>query len=131
MKIRPDAERAPLTASPRTPSCAAPATTKTPNPARDLLPVSPASERVTPKFGLGKTLTCGSIPPMNAFAQIRESVVSLSKPERAELAALLLGSLEDTHYWVDDEEVAQRSAELDSGAVEGISREEFQKLCGR
>ena len=68
---------------------------------------------------------------MDAFAQIRNSVASLSKPERAELAVLLLGSLEDTHYWVDDEEVARRSAELDSGEVEGISRDEFRMLCGR
>ena len=68
---------------------------------------------------------------MSSFAQIKESVVSLSKPERAELAVLLLGSLEDTHYWVDDEEVATRSAELDSGAVAGVSKDEFKKLCGR
>lgn len=68
---------------------------------------------------------------MSSFAQIRETVVSLSKPERAELAVLLLGSLEDTHYWVDDEEVATRSAELDSGEVLGVSKEEFKKLCGR
>jgi hypothetical protein len=68
---------------------------------------------------------------MSAFTQIRESVVSLSKPERAELAVLLLGSLEDTHYWVDDEEVTSRSAELDSGEVVGVSKEEFKKLCGR
>jgi hypothetical protein len=68
---------------------------------------------------------------MSAFTQIRESAVSLSKPERAELAVLLLGSLEDTHYWVDDEEVASRSAELDSGDVVGVSKEEFRKLCVR
>jgi hypothetical protein len=68
---------------------------------------------------------------MSAFTQIRESVVSLSRPERAELAVLLLGSLEDTHYWVDDEEVANRSAELESGEVIGVSKEEFRKLCGR
>lgn len=68
---------------------------------------------------------------MSALAQIRESVVGLTKPERAELAVFLLGSLEDTHHWVDDEEVARRSAELDSGEEEGISRDEFRKLCGR
>jgi hypothetical protein len=65
------------------------------------------------------------------FTQIRESVVGLSKPERAELAVLLLGSLDDTHYWIDDEEVTNRSAELDSGAVVGVTKEEFKKLCGR
>jgi hypothetical protein len=68
---------------------------------------------------------------VNAFAQIRESVVSLSKPERAELAVLLLGSLEDTHHWVDDEEVMRRCDELDSGEVVGVSKDEFRKLCGR
>jgi hypothetical protein len=68
---------------------------------------------------------------MSAFTQIREAVVILSKPERAELAVLLLGSLEETHYWVDDEEVANRSAELDSGEVIGVSKEKFRKLCGR
>lgn len=68
---------------------------------------------------------------MNTFTEIRESVVGLSKPERAELAIFLLGSLDDTHYWVDDEEVDQRSAEMDSGAVVGVTKEEFRKLCGR
>jgi len=52
-------------------------------------------------------------------------------PERAELAVLLLGSLDDTHYWVDDEEVDNRSAELDSGTVVGVTKEEFRRLCGR
>jgi hypothetical protein len=68
---------------------------------------------------------------VGTFTEIRESVVGLAKPERAELAVLLLGDLEDTHYWVDDEEVVQRSAEMDSGAVVGLTREEFRKLCGR
>lgn len=68
---------------------------------------------------------------MSTFTEIRESVVSLSKPERAELAILLLGSLDDTHYWVEDEEVERRSAELDSGAVAGVNKEEFKRLCGR
>ncbi len=68
---------------------------------------------------------------MSIFAQIRDSAVSLSKPERAELAVLLLGSLENTQYWADDEEVMRRSDELDSGEVVGVSKEEFRKLCGR
>jgi hypothetical protein len=68
---------------------------------------------------------------VSAFTQLRESVVGLSKPERAELVVLLLGSLEDTHYWVDDEEVESRSAELESGEVVGVSKEEFRRLCGR
>lgn len=68
---------------------------------------------------------------MSTFTEIRETVASLSKPERAELAVLLLGSLDDTHYWVDDEEVENRSAEMNSGAVVGVTKEEFRKLCGR
>jgi hypothetical protein len=68
---------------------------------------------------------------MSTFTQIRESVVSLSKPERIELADLLPGSLEDALYWVDDKEVAIRSAELDSGEMVGVFKEDFWKLCGR
>ncbi len=68
---------------------------------------------------------------MTAFAQIRETVCNLPGPERAELAVRLLSSLDDTHHWVDDEEVDQRSAELDSGVVEGISLDKFRELCGR
>jgi hypothetical protein len=60
---------------------------------------------------------------VSTFTEIRESVVGLSNPERAELAVLLLGSLDDTHYWVDDEEVDSRSAEMDSGAVVGVTKE--------
>ncbi len=67
---------------------------------------------------------------MSTFSEIRESVVSLSKPERAELAVLLLGGLDDTHYWVDDEEISNRSAELDSGVVIGVTKEVFRRLCG-
>ena len=68
---------------------------------------------------------------MSTFTEIRESVVRLSKLERAELAVLLLGSLDNTHYWVDDEEVDNRSAEMDSGTVVGVTKEEFRRLCGR
>jgi len=68
---------------------------------------------------------------VNTFTEIRESVIGLSKPERAELAVLLLGSLDDTHYWIDDEEVDKRSEEMNSGAVVGVTKEEFRKLCGR
>ena len=69
--------------------------------------------------------------PVSTFTEIRETVVGLSKPERAELAVLLLGSLDDTHYWVADAEVDNRSAEMDCGAVAGVTKEEFRRLCGR
>ena len=63
--------------------------------------------------------------------QIREAASQLPVRERAELAAFLLEGLEDTHYWVDDEEVGRRRAELDSGEVKGLTEEEFWKACGR
>ena len=68
---------------------------------------------------------------MVQISQVRDAASNLSSPERAELAVYLLSSLEDTHYWVDDAEVAKRSAKLDSGEVEGVSREEFRRLAGR
>lgn len=68
---------------------------------------------------------------MTKIAQIREAASELSAPEKAELAVFLLGSLEDTHYWIDDEEVMKRSEELDSGRVQGLSPAEFREACGR
>lgn len=64
------------------------------------------------------------------IAEVRRAASELSEPERAELAAYLLGSLDAVHHWVDDEEVMRRSAELDSGAVQGLTREEFTRTCG-
>lgn len=64
------------------------------------------------------------------ISEVRRAASELSEPERAELAAYLLGSLDAVHHWVDDEEVMRRSAELDSGAVKGLSREEFTRACG-
>ena len=68
---------------------------------------------------------------MTEVAQIREAAARLSTPDKAELAAFLLGSLEDTHYWIDDEEVMRRRQELDSGEVQGLTPEEFRKASGR
>lgn len=68
---------------------------------------------------------------MTEVAQLREAVSRLSNPDRAELAAFLLGSLEEAHYWVDDGEVLRRREELDSGEVRGLTLEEFREACGR
>jgi hypothetical protein len=43
----------------------------------------------------------------------------------------LLNGLDNTHYWVDDEEVNRRSEEMESGEVQGLSLEEFRAACGR
>jgi hypothetical protein len=68
---------------------------------------------------------------MTKVAEIREAVVGLSSGDRAELAAFLLGGLDDTHYSVSDEEVQCRREELDSETVKGLTHEEFLEACGR
>jgi hypothetical protein len=67
---------------------------------------------------------------MSQIADLRKIAAELSTPERAEFAAFLLGTLEEPHHWEDDSEVRRRSEELDSGAVKGITREEFTRQCG-
>ena len=67
---------------------------------------------------------------MSPILELRKAATELSAPERAELAAFLLGTLDEVHHWVDDEEVVCRSEELDSGSVKAISREEFNRACG-
>ena len=67
---------------------------------------------------------------MSEIAELRKIATKLSTPERAEFAAFLLGTLDEVHHWEDDVEVQKRSEELDSGAVKGLSREEFTRQCG-
>lgn len=68
---------------------------------------------------------------MTQVAELRQAACQLSAPDRADLAAFLLGTLDETHYWVDDEEVSRRRDELNSGLVKGLSLEEFKAACGR
>ena len=68
---------------------------------------------------------------MTEVVQIKTAISLLSAPDRAELAVFLLGSLEETHYWVDDDEVLRRRDELDSGSVRGLNLDEFRQTCGR
>jgi hypothetical protein len=68
---------------------------------------------------------------VSEITQIRQAASHLSQSEKAELAVFLLGSLDDTHYWVDDDEVIRRREELDSGEVRGLTRQEFRAACGR
>lgn len=67
---------------------------------------------------------------MSRILELRKAAIELSSPERAELAAFLLGTLDEAHHWVDDDEVSRRSEELDSGVVRGLTREEFTRACG-
>lgn len=68
---------------------------------------------------------------MTKVSQLREAVSQLSLPERAELAAFLLGSLDDVHHGVSDDEVLKRREEMESGEVQGIRLAEFKTACGR
>ena len=68
---------------------------------------------------------------MTEVVQLKTAISLLSAPDRAELADFLLGGLEETHYWVDGEEVLRRRDELDSGAVKGLNLDEFRQACGR
>jgi hypothetical protein len=68
---------------------------------------------------------------MSQVSEIRQAASKLSKQERAELAVLLLEDLDDTPNTVSDEEVLRRRDELASGAVTGLTLEEFRKACGR
>jgi len=68
---------------------------------------------------------------MTEVLRLREEISHLSTPDRAELAAFLLGSLDETRYWVDDEEVDRRRRELDAGQVRGLTLSEFKAACGQ
>lgn len=68
---------------------------------------------------------------MTEVMQIREAAGHLPAADRADLAAYLLETLDDAHYWVEDAEVAQRRDDLTSGKVAGLTRSEFDKACGR
>ena len=57
---------------------------------------------------------------MTQVAELRKMVSHLSAPDRAELVAFLLGTLDETHYWVNDEEVSRRREELNSELVKGL-----------
>lgn len=68
---------------------------------------------------------------MTKVGELREAVSTLSISDRAELVAFLIAGLEDTHHWVEDDEVLRRREELDSGEVKGLTLEGFKQACGR
>lgn len=67
---------------------------------------------------------------MSKILEVQKEASLLPESERAQLAAFLLNSLDSESRWVDDEEVARRSAKLATGAVKGLTREEFNQACG-
>lgn len=60
-----------------------------------------------------------------SLKEIEREALALSEGDRTALVAALLDTLPDAGSDVCDEEVLKRERELDSGAVEPLSHEEF------
>jgi hypothetical protein len=71
------------------------------------------------------------LPLMSQVSEVRDAAARLSTEDRAELAVFLLEGLDDTPHHVSDDEAIRRRDELASGAITGLSRDEFRKACGR
>jgi len=88
-------------------------------------------------LSVGQKLSVGIISEMhypNVMTQVAELLKEASKldlPDRAELVSSLLEDLDPQPHYVSDEEVFERLEELKSGKVQGLSKEEFWKACGR
>jgi hypothetical protein len=68
---------------------------------------------------------------MRQVAELLKEASMLDLPDRAELVSSLLEDLDPQPHYVSDEEVFERLEELKSGKVQGLSKEEFWKACGR
>ena len=68
---------------------------------------------------------------MASLAEVQEKAAELSSEERESLLAYLVHSLSDAVLGPDDNEVKRREEELESGAVKGLTHEEFLKEVGR
>ncbi|KAB2639529.1 MAG: hypothetical protein DVB25_05470 [Verrucomicrobia bacterium] len=58
---------------------------------------------------------------MPELAEIKQAITRMSTPDRAELAAFLLSSLEEASYWVEDAKALRRLDELEFGQVSGLN----------
>jgi hypothetical protein len=68
---------------------------------------------------------------MPDVAELLKEASKLDRIERAELISSLLEDLDPNPHWVSDEEAMSRLKDLKSGAVKGLSEDEFWKACGR
>lgn len=68
---------------------------------------------------------------MATLSEIQNETNALSQEEKAGLITHLLDSLSGPPLGPDDAEVARRAEEMDSGAVEPISHEQFLAEVGR
>lgn len=69
--------------------------------------------------------------PMTQVTEILREASKLDLSDRAELVSSLLEDLDSHPHYVSDEEVFERLEELKSGKVQGLTKEEFWKACGR
>ena len=68
---------------------------------------------------------------MATLSQVQQQAAELSGEERESLLAYLIHSLPNAPLGPDDEEIKRREKEMDSGAVEGLTHDEFLKQAGR
>jgi len=68
---------------------------------------------------------------MATLSEVTKQADTLSIEERAGLVSHILDSLPDAPLGPDDEEVMRRDEELDSGAVQPISHDQFFAEVGR
>ncbi|MAS93299.1 MAG: hypothetical protein CMO55_08890 [Verrucomicrobiales bacterium] len=68
---------------------------------------------------------------MATLTEVQKQADSLSEPDKEELLRHLLNTLPDAPLGPDDEEVARRVEEMESGAVQPISHDQFLAEVGR
>ena len=71
------------------------------------------------------------VHPMVQLVDIQKQAKELSEEDREGLVAFLLHGFSGAPSGPDDEEVAMRDSDMDSGAVVPISHEDFLAQVGR
>lgn len=68
---------------------------------------------------------------ISILLSVQKQTDELSLEDKEGLLAYLLQALPAPSKWTDDAEILRREEEMDSGAVQPISHEEFLKQVGR
>lgn len=68
---------------------------------------------------------------MRTLMELQKEITALGEEERSGLASFILSSLPSAPLGPDDEELAKRENEMDSGKVPPISYAEFKQAVGR
>jgi hypothetical protein len=68
---------------------------------------------------------------MRTLMELQKEITALGEEERSGLASFILSSLPNAPSGPDDEEVAKRENEMDSGEATPISYTEFKQAVGR